>query len=164
MPLYKNTKKNKYVGFDNLAIHPDSTEYSIYYYNIPELIDSDTKPYYNPIKMQEYIDHQGGDATIFIEFDQNLINKDCFINIVTNKIENNKLNDIELYLNSLDNTPPIFLTSGVLSLNNINRIKSVYIVIKSVKCEILVNVSDKFLIGGTGLIHTNGVIDWGDNL
>ena len=70
----------------------------------------------------------------------------------------NKLNDIEIYFNSLTNTPPLFMSNGIFCINNTNRIKRLFIVIKQgIKCELLIMITDKYLIGASGIPYSNNV-------
>ena len=163
MPIYRNNSL-KYVGVENLSIPPKTENYgSIFYYNIDELVDMDREPQYNPIKLLKYYNIESeNDTTVLLDLDWDLIKKDFFIYITTLKYNHNSLMDIKLYFNSLNNEPPVVLNNGMFCINNTNRIKKMFFVVSGgVKCEILVNVSDKYFGAHPSIGYGSDVKDWG---
>lgn len=158
MPKYNNLNTKHSNGAEFLTLKPAETdiESEFFYEDIDELHFTDVDPYYNPVHFKQIIKYSvadGGSQTWDIEFPYDLIgqNKYILIDTIGTSIGHDA---IEIFFNSITNTPSIPLNNSSFILNNNHRIRRVFITVNGANTgSISVLIGDKYLAAQATMGH-----------
>jgi hypothetical protein len=145
MPKYTNNTI-KHQGMESLRVPPQAVDFpSIYFINDANLDTTDCEPYYNPVLFKQIVNFSGGEEVEIILPDITMgLNAFIYIQAISSNL---LMTDINVFFNSLTNTPSLPIGNSLFNMNNNNRIKRLYINIAAGKTgQLIVLVTDKYVV------------------